>query len=269
MWIDDLTILPKLVTKTHFAIIVLPKGYGIDQVAKDLKGKNTFSLQPDPEKGSISIDQVRDLRELCRNKQRSRLTVVIESAEKMTESAANAFLKLLEEPNKNIGLLFITEDISRLLPTIRSRAQLYRVRPISAEQSAELLAKLAPKIDVAKKQQILFLATGLPGEIRRLATDKRYFTATLSKVGAAKILVQGPPIEKINWLLNYKAAKEAKETRARLAEILDLAAKLYWASFAKTKNPDILDKVAGLETARTQILQQNANYKLALMASVI
>lgn len=52
--------------------------------------------------------------------------VIIEDAEKMTKECANHLLKTLEEPPKNTYFILTTSKLSRVLPTIRSRAVVYR-----------------------------------------------------------------------------------------------------------------------------------------------
>lgn len=59
---------------------------------------------------------------------------IIDDADKMPEATANALLKTLEEaPSYNIFLL-ITESVSAILPTIRSRSSLLRFLPLTNEQ---------------------------------------------------------------------------------------------------------------------------------------
>jgi len=52
---------------------------------------------------------------------------VIVSAEKMNESAANKLLKFLEEPEGDIIGIFITERANNMIPTIKSRCELYKL----------------------------------------------------------------------------------------------------------------------------------------------
>lgn len=89
-------------------------------------------LEPDGQ--NIKIEQVRELDRLFSFKAvegKHRVTVV-RRAETMTEEAANAFLKLLEEPPLgNILVLTVTEP-SDLLPTILSRCQRVSFRPFPA-----------------------------------------------------------------------------------------------------------------------------------------
>ncbi|MES1925322.1 DNA polymerase III subunit delta' [Salinisphaera sp. T31B1] len=59
----------------------------------------------------------------------------IEPAEQLSPSAANSLLKTLEEPPPNCHILLITNHVSALMPTIRSRCQLWRVPPPSADMA--------------------------------------------------------------------------------------------------------------------------------------
>ncbi|WP_421337704.1 DNA polymerase III subunit delta' [Aeromonas veronii] len=83
-----------------------------------------------PDLGTITRDSktigVEAIREICTRLQNSAQlgrgkVVIIPDAERMTESAANALLKTLEEPAGDSLLLLIASQISRLLPTILSR----------------------------------------------------------------------------------------------------------------------------------------------------
>ncbi|WP_162163924.1 hypothetical protein [Acholeplasma hippikon] len=67
---------------------------------------------------------------------------VIEYAETMSVSAANSLLKFLEEPkgDETIGIL-LTEDLSSMLPTILSRAQIVRIVDLSKEEIVNQLRK--------------------------------------------------------------------------------------------------------------------------------
>ena len=60
-----------------------------------------------------------------------RRVVIVDSADELNTSAANAVLKLLEEPPKNAVLLLISHQPSRLLPTIRSRCRTLRCGPLA------------------------------------------------------------------------------------------------------------------------------------------
>lgn len=70
--------------------------------------------------------------------------VIIDAAEDMNTSAANALLKLLEEPPTNVLFLLVSHAPERLLPTIRSRAQIARLMPLSPSELAGIWQEFIP-----------------------------------------------------------------------------------------------------------------------------
>ena len=67
--------------------------------------------------------------------------VIIESAEAMTESAANALLKTLEEPTNNSYIILLVNDEQRLLPTIISRCRHIQLKPPTGNDLLSYLNK--------------------------------------------------------------------------------------------------------------------------------
>jgi len=65
--------------------------------------------------------------------------IIFDGAEAMSEEAANALLKTLEEPPPQVVLLLLTADEEALLPTIRSRCLRLQLRPMAKQQMAERL----------------------------------------------------------------------------------------------------------------------------------
>ena len=56
---------------------------------------------------------------------------IVTQADRLNKSAANSILKFLEEPDNNIVAILITDNIYGVLPTIRSRCQILRLKPAS------------------------------------------------------------------------------------------------------------------------------------------
>jgi DNA polymerase-3 subunit delta' len=85
-----------------------------------------------PEKGSLKIDQVRDLtRQLSLSPLEGPWQIaVLDQFELATAGAANALLKTLEEPPPNVLLALLAQQAEALLPTIVSRCQIITLRPI-------------------------------------------------------------------------------------------------------------------------------------------
>ena len=94
--------------------------------------------------------------------------VVVDGAEAMNRNAANALLKVLEEPPAR-AVLFLTCDAPGRLPaTIRSRCRLLRLAPLGPVDMDAALARLAPDLDRAA---LIPLADGAPGRALELAGE--------------------------------------------------------------------------------------------------
>jgi len=96
-------------------------------------GKNTF----------ISIDTIRDLKYEAKFKlyEGKKKVFILSEADEMRPEAANALLKILEEPPDNLMLILITSRIHRILPTIRSRSQLIHFPPLAGDVSLKIIRK--------------------------------------------------------------------------------------------------------------------------------
>lgn len=101
---------------------------------------------PLSDKSTIGVDQVRDVAASLALKgfRGGAKIVVMEPAEAMTESAANALLKTLEEPTEDTYLLLVSHQPGRLVSTIRSRCQTLMLVPPVPEQARAWLADLGP-----------------------------------------------------------------------------------------------------------------------------
>jgi len=97
-------------------------------------------LVPDKEGSPIKIDQIRELYTYIYTSPRisENRVVIIHPAEKMNIAAANALLKILEEPPENTYFILIAEQISTIPVTVISRCQLWRV-PIAINDSLNYL----------------------------------------------------------------------------------------------------------------------------------
>jgi DNA polymerase III delta prime subunit len=262
--LDSLSDLKGVATNTHFAIFVLPKKYGLSEARAALASKNTVFIEPkvhnQQKTATVNVDDILELERITRTKQQNRLGIVVVGTEKMGEQAQNKFLKLLEEPGSNIHFSFVTEDASNLLDTVLSRGQVYHIRKISKAASQALAKELLPDISAQALQQTMFLAAGLPGEIRKLATDQTYMSNQIKLVGLAKTLLTDRDLEVV------KVAYGLKDDRAQALQVLDLAITI--AKEALRKNPSLVGKLSELEQAYGQIAA-NGNIRLGLVGNLL
>ena len=94
--------------------------------------------------------------------------VIVDSADAMNTNAANALLKLLEEPPPMALFLIVSHNADRLLPTIRSRCQKLRLQPLSNSNILDWLSKNAPNSEPADFNITCELAEGSIGRAAEL-----------------------------------------------------------------------------------------------------
>jgi DNA polymerase-3 subunit delta' len=97
--------------------------------------------------------------------------VVVDGAEEMNRNAANALLKLLEEPPKRAILLLVSHAPGRLLPTIRSRCRTLNLSPLADDEVETLLHAQAPELNKADATRIARLSEGSIGRALTLAEE--------------------------------------------------------------------------------------------------
>ncbi|NNE52885.1 MAG: DNA polymerase III subunit delta' [Sulfitobacter sp.] len=104
----------------------------------------TRSVNPDTKRmrKQIVVDDIRALNGFFQLSAADggRRVVIIDDADEMNPNAANALLKMLEEPPARATLLLISHRPSGLLPTIRSRCRTLRLRALSPTEMSEALA---------------------------------------------------------------------------------------------------------------------------------
>lgn len=118
----------------------------------------------------IVVDDVRDMATFFQLSATDggRRVVIIDAADEMNVNAANALLKMLEEPPARTTLLLICHQPSRLLPTIRSRCRTLRLGALNSDQMAQAMAQAG--VDPgAQAAALAELSAGSVGEALRLA----------------------------------------------------------------------------------------------------
>jgi DNA polymerase-3 subunit delta' len=104
----------------------------------------TLTVDAEAEKGPTTVIGIERVRELIASAHllpyegRSRV-YVIDPADRMQEAAANALLKVLEEPPPGVLLVLVTANPDGVLPTIRSRCQEIALRPLPEAEVAQVL----------------------------------------------------------------------------------------------------------------------------------
>jgi DNA polymerase III subunit delta' len=110
--------------------------------------------------GQIVVDDIKAMVALARSRphEAAARLVVVDDADAMNPNAANGLLKTLEEPLPGNHLVLCTTAAERLLPTIRSRAQRIRFRPLGPAALLEIAQRQG--VPEARAQIATALADG-------------------------------------------------------------------------------------------------------------
>jgi DNA polymerase-3 subunit delta' len=132
---------------------------------KFLSGTHPDLLEIEPENRMIKIDLIRNIKDQLKFAplEAERRIVIIDQAEFMNTNAANAALKILEEPPPGNHFFIITATPSQLLPTIVSRCQKMEFSPLTIN---ELQNYLISQCSYTKNQAAVASAIG-EGSIER------------------------------------------------------------------------------------------------------
>jgi DNA polymerase-3 subunit delta' len=96
--------------------------------------------------------------------------VIVDGADEMNRNAANALLKILEEPPHQTLLLLVAHSPGRLLPTVRSRCRRLALAPLPPEIVGELLARYRADLPETEAAAVTALAGGSIGRALDLAS---------------------------------------------------------------------------------------------------
>ena len=127
---------------------------------------------------------------------------IIEQAEKMHPNAANSLLKVIEEPQSEVYIFFLTSDEEKILPTIRSRTQIFHFK----KQEEKLILFLEQMGLVKKKATLLAQFSQSRAEAEKLANQASFWTL----------------VDESERLLTWLVAKK-KESYLQVAKLANLA----------------------------------------------
>jgi DNA polymerase III delta prime subunit len=180
--------------------------------------------------------------------------LIIDEAELLTTAAQNSLLKTLEEPNATSILILITNEVSRILPTIRSRVQNFNFSLVSDE---EILKE--GKSEFLDRNEVVLFSMGRPGILKSLdkikITEYRNLIELLSK------------IEKESLNEKFKIAEILAKDSIGLLEILSFWLWIIRKNAEKSTEKDVYylyDLASKIEKCLETLKTTNANARLVL-----
>lgn len=148
-----------------------------------------YLLKPEDQGKPIKIDQIRELTSFIYStaQQGGYRVVILDPADSMNINAANALLKMLEEPGSNTLLILLTHRLGQMLPTIKSRCQRVDMPPAEVSLATQWVATQL-EVDPAEAAQLLVIAHNSP--LQALAYKQEDLLGLRAKVlkGLADIL---------------------------------------------------------------------------------
>ncbi len=138
------------------------------------------------------IDDIREIRErVVLQPAEGRYKVyILDEAHQLTDAAWNALLKLIEEPPPHLVFVFCTTDLSKVLPTVRSRCQTFVFARPRLPELVRLLRRVADGEDIQVPDQALALvARGARGSFRdAVSTLDQLASATENEITVQSVL---------------------------------------------------------------------------------
>jgi len=152
---------------------------------------------------------------------------IVDDADHFSISSANCLLKTLEEPPPSAVLILIGTSPSRQLPTIRSRAQIVRFRPLAVEIVAQALLEGGLVADENRALEVAALSQGSIERAMQLS-DSAYqeFRIQLLKELRSRPL-NGVRLGRSVQAFVDEVGKEASEKRERLRIVIGFAIEFY------------------------------------------
>jgi DNA polymerase III subunit delta' len=175
--------------------------------------------------------------------------VIVDGAEEMNRNAANAVLKILEEPPARALLMLVSHSPGRLLPTIRSRCRRLSLAPLALPLAAGLVRRYRPQLDDGEAEALAAVCGGSVGRALDLADN-----GGLELYRSLLDLLTPPAIDvtRLHGLADRLARADAANAYRTSAELLSqFLARL--AGGAARRAPVANEFVAGERAAMTRL----------------
>jgi DNA polymerase-3 subunit delta' len=214
-------------------------------------------IQAEKEGGVLKVEQIREARRslsLAPYAGRYRVALFMRFHE-ANANAANALLKTLEEAPPQVILLLTADSVDLLLPTIVSRCEVLRLRPLSIESvQAALQARGA---DETRARLLAHLSGGRPGCALRLMQDEAALAFRQKRLDDLGRLLRSSRRERFAFA--EKLTDRRSEARERFRETL-----LLWLSFWR----DVLLRAAGTDSPLANVDRMDEIESLAARFSL-
>ena len=205
-------------------------------------------VQAETEGGTLKVDQVREVRRalVLKPYQAKYRVALFLRFQEASEGAANALLKTLEEAPEHAILILTVDNPEQLLPTITSRCEILRLRPLPVDAVEAHLKSHGAEAESA--HLIAHVSGGRPGYALHLLQDDVALELRAERLADLAELLSATRVQKFNYA--EKLAKDKETMRQTL---------LVWLSYWR----DVLLRVSGASASLTNIDQEESIASLA------
>ncbi|MDO5481292.1 MAG: hypothetical protein Q4F60_03040 [Candidatus Saccharibacteria bacterium] len=237
---DEISEIPELAKKFGFTVFVVDSSLLLPE-ATNLKKKpihrllaifpknSTVEISENPEKGRIGVDEIMAIMETTNLRLTEDRFLVILDGKKLTPAAENALLKSLEEPREFYHYVIFTDEPYKLLPTVRSRAEIFYQRRRDYLEMA---------VEGSEEEKVL---------ARRL----------LSESGAGLVRLVEEMTDR----------KKHKEPRAEVMRVMRIAIEIAEKSYYKTGKKAFLQRMEKLIRVYERV-ERNGHIKIQIVAGL-
>jgi DNA polymerase-3 subunit delta' len=156
-----------------------------------------------------------------------RKIAIIDDADYLNAEGANSLLKTLEEPPPRSVLILIGTSPAKQLPTIRSRCQLVRFRPLPVDVVAKLLVSRGLVADPTEARRLAQYSEGSIERALELADGELWTFRNTLVERLAEASFDSVPLAQTVTAFVDEAGKEASARRARLRQVVAFATEFY------------------------------------------
>jgi DNA polymerase III subunit delta' len=206
-------------------------------------------IQAESEGGTLKVDQIREARRTLTLKpymSKYRVSIFLRFQE-ANDSASNALLKTLEEAPSYAVLILTADNPEQLLPTIISRCEMLRLRPLSIDEIQKALIDRG--IEANRAKLIAHISNGRFGYALRLTENDVLLDKREERLNELLTLLPASRVEKFDY-----AGKLSKDKDAMRQTIL------FWLSYWR----DVMLRTA---QAETPLVNVDRNVEIEYLAS--
>lgn len=206
-------------------------------------------IQADVEGGTLKVDQVREVQRALSLKpyQVNYRVALFLRFQEANDNAANALLKTLEEAPAHAVLILTADNPEQLLPTIISRCEIIRLRPLPVSLiEADLIER---GVESERARLLAHISGGRPGYARKLVDDATLLEKREERLNDLQSLLPAARVEKFSYA--DKLSRDKDSMRQAI---------LIWLSYWR----DVLLRVA---QANTSLVNIDRNMEIEFLAS--